>query len=72
MILPELSESFPPDRIPTGRVPDGVNPFNSRTLSLSSLNRKMKKKRFYRWVFTGPFEKAFVCNQKEKETHLEP
>jgi len=59
MILPELSESFPPDRIPTGRVPDGVNPFNSRTLSLSSLNRKMKKKKVLQVGFYWSVWKSF-------------
>lgn len=44
---PEFNESLPPDRIPTGNVPDGVSPFSSKTLSLSSLelcNEKMKYK----------------------------
>ena len=35
--LPEFKESLPPDNNPTGKVPDGVKPFNSNTLSLSSL-----------------------------------
>lgn len=38
-VLPVWRESFPPDKIPTGRVPDGVRPLSSRTLSLSSLKK---------------------------------
>ena len=40
--LPEFRESLPPERMPTGNVPEGVKPFSSKTLSLSSL-KTMKK-----------------------------
>ena len=40
--LPEFKESLPPDNNPTGKVPDGVKPFNSNTLSLSSLKQEKK------------------------------
>ena len=38
-----MRDVFPPDRAPSGRAPVGVNPFNCRTCSDSSLEIKKVK-----------------------------
>ena len=41
---PVCSDEAPPDNTPIGNIPDGVNPFNSNTDSLSFLHQTNKIK----------------------------